>query len=188
MKFALVTASILALGLTLVSGSTITPRGYYEDQYASCEYGSILENSTYTYDYYDIGFVAAYCPYACDGKKYDKRGGYYCSKDDCYLTCVEAYYYPIYPYDCQVILDYLSSYDSDTFTVPAETYFTWYYGTCEITYWNFDCYDYEVCYDTFEYNAALSVDTCVGSSYDYSYGAVCAGSGDYGDNYAIIVD
>lgn len=98
MKFALVTASILALGLTLVSGSTskltslspsrtivmlrtVTPRGYYEDQYGSC---TLLENTTIaTYDYYDIGFVAAYCPLYCDGKNYDKRGGYYCPKDDC---------------------------------------------------------------------------------------------------------
>jgi len=101
MKFALVTASILALGLTLVSGSiskltslsssrtivmlrTVTPRGYYEDQYDSCEYGELLENTTIaTYDGYPIGFVAASCPLYCEDKKYDKRGYYYCSKDDC---------------------------------------------------------------------------------------------------------
>ena len=102
MKFALAAASIFALGLTLVSGSTskltslspshiivmlrtVSMRGGYKDHKDSCDGGQVLQNTTIaTYNSYPIGFVAATCPLYCKDKKYAKRGGnYYCAKEEC---------------------------------------------------------------------------------------------------------
>jgi len=184
MKLAFVIASIFALGLTLVSGKAVSARGYGKGNKDSCGNGTVVQNSTIaTYNGYPIGFVEATCPLYCEGNHYAKRDGYYCTQEYCYLTCTDVIDCPIYSDDCAPILEYLASFGSGSFYIPAETYYEWYYGSCTIVYWNFDCYEYEVCYEAFAFDAGVSADTCLGST----YGAVCEGSGEYGDNYAIVI-
>ena len=62
----------------------VSARGYGKGQKDSCEYGTVVQNTTVaTYNGYPIGFVEATCPLYCEGTHYDKRGGYYCTQEYC---------------------------------------------------------------------------------------------------------
>jgi len=55
-------------------------------------------------------------------------------------------YYPHIKLYAFTVFGYLESLIPENFTIPGETYYEWYYGSCAVVYWNLDCCEYEVCY------------------------------------------
>ncbi|KAI9512080.1 hypothetical protein F5148DRAFT_1280123 [Russula earlei] len=72
---------------------------------------------------------------------------------------------------------------ASTFSLDAQSYAYWYYGTCEITIVNADTIPYTVCYYELGVNSGLAAETCLGTT----AGAVCVGTQDPGQMFEIAV-
>lgn len=178
MKFVVALAYLFLSISTLVSAARVASR-------SSCEGSQVTDNSTVTHEGNDIGVVTGSCSPPSTEKRstLEDRQYYLCSYGSCYVTCETLTYYTIYPSDCEYVISYLTSYSGYTITVPAYGYKEWYYGSCGIYFWNYDYYDYDVCYDEIAYDAALLDTDCI---YYYN-GAVCAGSMLPGDAYEVTI-
>jgi len=181
MKFTVTFACIFLSISTLVSAARVTSRSS-----SSCIDRQVTGNSTISHEGNDIGVATGTCSPPGGNKRstLEERQYYLCSEGTCVVTCEDTTFYTIYPSDCQYIFGYLSYYSSYTVVVPAFSYQEWYYGTCAIWFWNFDIYDYDVCYSEIAYDAATAEQDC---EY-YTNGAICSGSQLPGDAYEISIE
>jgi len=181
MKFVVALACIFFSISTLVSAARVTPR-------SGCEGSQVTGNTTVSHNGGEIGVVTGNCPQPSSAKRsestLEERQYYLCSEGTCYATCEDLTYYTIDPSDCDYIFEYLAYYSDYTTTIPAYSYQEWYYGSCGVYFWNYDYYDYDVCYSEIAYDAAMLGGECIGL---YN-GAICEGSMAAGDAYEITID
>ncbi|KAH9959571.1 hypothetical protein BC827DRAFT_489860 [Russula dissimulans] len=104
-----------------------------------------------------------------------------CTDGGCSVTCKELSTSDIYTSDCQTVVNLLDGYAPGSLTLKAQTEAYWTSGTCTITIANVDDIDYTVCYSTLAYDAAATVNSCIG----VTAGAICAASQGPGQKWAI---
>jgi len=184
MKLAIAIAFAFATSLALVNASAIQIAA--RAQPPRCTGGEVLEETTINHNGSSIQYASATCPGSGDSGNSAKRSKlverqYVCTAGGCYVTCKELSNYNIYTSDCQQVLNYLDSYGSGSYTLRARTEAYWNYGTCTITIGNFDYIDYTVCYATLAYDAAATINQCIG----VTAGAVCVASQAAGQKWEI---
>jgi len=100
----------------------------------------------------------------------------------CEVTCEALSSSAIYVSDCVTVIDAIAGY-SGSFLLPAQQYAYWTYGSCTVTIANVDSITYTVCYDVLAYDAAVTVEDCLG----ITAGALCTGNGGPGQLWGIAI-
>ncbi|KAH9960798.1 hypothetical protein BC827DRAFT_361775 [Russula dissimulans] len=184
MKSAFAIAFAFATSLALVNASAIQIAARAPSP--SCTGGEVLEQTSINHDGNTILYASVTCPGSGDSGNPAKRSKLeerqtVCTDGGCYVTCKELSNYNIYTSDCQTIINYLESYAPDSYTLGAQTEAYWTSGTCRITIGNLDYIDYTVCYATLAYDAAATINQCIG----VTAGAICTASQAYGQKWVI---
>jgi len=149
--------------------------------------GKVLAQNTIGHKGSTITYVSGTCPGGISGSgnptkrsELEERQDV-CTNGNCSITCEELSYYDIYVDDCAIVIAYIESYAPYSFTLPAREYAYWTYGTCTVTITNFDYVNYTICYATLAYDAAATVEGCIG----ITAGGVCDGTQGVGQKWAI---